>query len=233
MGGNSEPKIVGVRHGAGQAFFDEEFYNLHPHFRSIFYPDTDNDKDWWKKWVKYKSYGNSLSKIKMYKSAKHTDYINSGVLRGMFINTRFKEILQTCHLPNHEFFEITFLQGEKLIDGYWWFCFDYETGENSVDFSKCQYNLRDHKRVLGEDFTADIQTYEDYLDVFYETSRAVKITELVFNSNFDYKLDIFGTQFLTNQTYISTKLNRKLQQQNITGYIANYPVFELDYLIDG
>ncbi len=228
LGRNSNPKVVGVRNGAGQIIFDDFFFHNHPHFTNIFFPDVINDKLWWKKWTKWKEYGSSLSQIKLEKTAIITDYIStSGLFRGIFVSNRFKKILQTANLPNHIFFEITFIQGEKVIGDYWWFCFDYETGEETVDFSKCEYSLRDHKKTLGETFSINIQSYQDYINVFYKTGKAVKITELAFNSNFDYKLDIWGTQFLTNQIYISDKLHKKLQEQNITGYTAHYPTSDL------
>lgn len=45
MGGDSEPKTVGVRDGAGQVIFDEFFFNNHPHYKTIFFHDVLNDRD--------------------------------------------------------------------------------------------------------------------------------------------------------------------------------------------
>lgn len=232
FGQSSDPKVVGIKDGGGQVIFDDLFFHSHPPFTRVFFPDVLIDKDWWKKWAKWEEYGSKLFHIKLAKTAILTDYIGaSGLFRCFFVNSKLKEILQTANLPNHNFFEITFIQGKKIVDGYWWFCFDYETGENTVDFSKCEYNLRDHKRTFGENFSVNIQSYQDYLNVFYETGKAIKVTELVFNSNFNSELDIFGTQFLTNQVYISENLHKKLQEQNITGYTASYPTFGLDLVV--
>lgn len=229
--GSSDSKITGIRNEHNQTWFDDTFLKSHQTYKKIFYKNDSWDNSWWENWTTWNKYGMVLKDVKMEKTSKHTDYLSSGLRRGFFVSQAFREVLESCNLPNHNFFEITFIQGKKIVDGYWWFCFDYETGENTVDFSKCEYNLRDHKRTFGENFSVNIQSYQDYLNVFYETGRAVKVTELVFNSNFNSELDIFGTQFLTNQVYISENLHKKLQEQNITGYTASYPTFGLDLVV--
>lgn len=219
---DSEPKAVGVTDGAGQFGIDKTFLNKNEWFHSIFY-DTDlAGKDWWKPWAEITKYAQPLHEVFMEKKAKHTDYMLTGrFMRGHIVNDKLREILERSNLPqNHKFLETTFVQKDKIVDGYWWFVYDMETGEQTVDFSKTEYDLRYHKRKLGEDFSVNIQTYQDYMNVFYETGSAVGVSKLVFNQNFDQELDIFGMQFLGSKNYISDRLLKKMEFAKITGYEA-------------
>jgi hypothetical protein len=222
-----EPKTVGVTNGAGQTWFDDDFFIKNPNYYKTFYNHEALGKEFWKKWAKWQEYGENLSEIKMYKKSKHTDFMTSHLFRGFFVNTKLKEILESCNLPNHHFFEVTFRQSDKQIDGYWWFCFDTETGENILDFSKCEYDFSFHQHRIDKNFSAKINSYHDYMKVFYDTGIALKTTELVFNGNFNIELDIWGTQFLTNETYISKKLLSKLEAAKITGYSVGYPIYHM------
>jgi hypothetical protein len=216
-----EPKIVGVTDGAGQAHTQVgDFLARNQWYESIFHDTELAGKDWWKPWANITQYAQPLHGVFMEKKAKHTDYI--GFLpRGFVVNNKLREILENSHLPkNHKFLETTFIQNEKIVDGYWWFVYDMETGKHTVDFSKCEYDLNDHKQKFGENFTVDIKTYQDYLNVFYETGSAVRTSKLVFNENFDRELDIFGTQFLSTKNYISDRLLRKMEENKITGFEA-------------
>ena len=219
-----EAQIVGVTDGAGQAWIDRQFLDNHKWFNQIFYETELAGASWWEKWSEITKYAQKLSEIKMEKKAKHTDYINfPRFMRGFIVNNRLREILENAHLPNHKFLEVTFNQNEKIIDGYWWFVFDMETGENTVDFSKCEYDLRYHKRNFGEDFSVNIKSYQDYLKVFYKTGSAIGVSKLVFNNNFDNELDLFGMQFLGSRNYISKRLLKQWQDSKILGYVARSP----------
>lgn len=218
-----EPKIVGVTDGAGQAHIEKSFLEKNQWYNSIFYDTELARKEWWKLWANVTKYAQPLHEVFMEKKAKHTDYIGF-LMRGFIVNNKLRELLESSYLPkNHKFLETTFMQKDKIIDGYWWFVYDMETGEHTVDFSKCEYDLRYHKRDFGEDFSVNIQTYQDYLNVFYETGRAVRVSKLVFNQNFDRELDIFGTQFLSSKDYISDRVLKKMEEAKITGYEAISP----------
>lgn len=218
----TEPKIVGVTDGAGQAHIQVgDFLERNPWYKSLFWGETG--KDSWKIRAEITQHAQPLHKVFMEKKAKHTDYIGF-LYRGFIVNTRLREILESFHLPkNHKFLETTFVQKDKIVDGYWWFVYDMETGERTVDFAKSAYDLRYHRRNFGEDFTVNIQTYEDYMNVFYETGSAVGVSKLVFNQNFDQELDIFGMQFLGSKDYVSERLLKKMEEAKITGYEALSP----------
>jgi hypothetical protein len=219
---NSEPKVVGVTDGAGQAHIQVgDFLERNPWYKSLFWGDAGRDS--WKIRAEITKYAQPLQGVFMEKKAKHTDYIGF-LYRGFVVNDRLREVLESSHLPkNHRFLETTFIQKNKIIDGYWWFVYDMETGEHTVDFSQCEYDLRYHKRNFGEDFKVNIQTYQDYLNVFYETGSALCVSKLVFNENFDNELDLFGMQFLGSNNYVSERLLKKMEVAKIAGYEAISP----------
>ncbi|RYU93572.1 imm11 family protein [Emticicia agri] len=221
---NSEPNVVGVTDGAGQAHIPlGNFLERNPWYRAIFHETELAGKNWWKSWANITQYAQPLHEVFMEKKAKHTDYIGF-LYRGFVVNDKLREILESSHLPkNHQFLETTFVQKHKIVDGYWWFVYDMETGDQTVDFSKSEYDLRYHKRNFGEDFKVNIQTYQNYLNVFYETGSAVGVSKLVFNQNFDEELDVFGMQFLGSKNYVSERLLKKMEAANITGYEAISP----------
>jgi hypothetical protein len=222
----SEPSVVGVRHGAGQAFLNEEFINRHPHFKEVFYRNDSWTQDWWKRWATWREYGESLAEIPMEKLAKYTDFISTPrLMRGFFLNERLRRVLEEAHLPSHQYFPITFKQGSKIIEGYWWFCFDMETGKYTVDFDKSEFAVEQHQQKYGKLY--QINSYEDYLNAFYETGSAIKATTLVLNSNFDQELDIWGTQFLTSANYISKRLLDQWKKDGIKGFRAEYSIWHL------
>jgi hypothetical protein len=218
----TEPKVVGVTDGAGQAHIQVgDFLERNPWYKALFWGDTSRDS--WRIRAEITKHAQPLHEVFMEKKAKHTDYIGF-LYRGFVVNNKLREILESSHLPkNHKFLETTFVQKDKIVDGYWWFVYDMETGEQTVDFAKSEYDLKYHKRKFGEDFTINIQTYQDYMNVFYETGSAVGVSKLVFNQNFDQELDLFGLQFLGSKNYISDRLLQKMEVAKITGYEAISP----------
>ncbi|MDQ1089688.1 imm11 family protein [Siphonobacter sp. SORGH_AS_1065] len=218
---SAEPKIVGVTHGAGQTLYTKEFIDKNKWYDDLFLGDASKEK--WQLLSRMTQFAKPLIEVPLEKKAKHTDYIGFS-MRGFMVNNRLRDILESSHLPkNHKFLETTLVQKEKIIDGYWWFVYDLDTGEQTVDFDKCEYDLRYHKRNFGENFTVNIQTYQDYINVFYETGRDVGIYKLVFNKNFDQELDLFGMEVLGSKSYISDRLLKKMEAAKITGYEAISP----------
>ncbi len=220
-----DPKIVGNR-GFGQAYISEDFLLKNTWYDNLFYPNDSWTKDSWKRWANITQYGGNLLGIYMEKTAKHTDYIDFGrFLCGFIVNNKLKDLLEReANLPNHKFFKVTFNQKEQIVEGYWWFTYDRETGEHTVDFAQCEYDFESHKRRINADFTANIQYYEDYINLFYETGFVPPITKLVLKKEFNRELDIWGTQFLTLQkAYISDRLLEIFEQNKITGYEVKLP----------
>lgn len=217
---NIEPKIVGVTDGAGQAYLSIDWLAKNDWYRKIFHKNDTWDENWWIKWACPTKYAQPLHNIIMHPKSKLTDCILSVTRRGFIVNDRLKNLLEAAaKLPHHQFVPAIFDRVGKIIDSYWWFVYDLDTGEHTVSFEKCKYDLSYHKQKFGSDYFVNINSYNDYIDVFNKTGIALPMTKVVFNKNFNKELDIFGLQFLSlKDIYISERLLNILTSENITGY---------------
>lgn len=216
-----EPKIVGIKDGSGQLNIDDRLDKLYNEWDyNIFIKLPKEDKDWWKVWSKHELYAlKPLEGLIFRKGAKKTDYIGEG-LRGFYVNEKLKNILESSHLPSHRFIKTPFIEEKtgKIIDEYWRFVYDLDTGENTVDFKKSEFDFRNYYGDFGENFSRDISSYEDYMNVYTDTRRGLRASKLVLNERFDRELDFLTFTFLTPSLYISERLLIKMQDAGITGY---------------
>ncbi len=216
-----EPKVVGVKDGCGQLNLDDRLDKLYNDWDyNIFIKLPKENKDWWKVWSKHELYApKPLEGLIFRKGAKKTDYIGEG-LRGFYVNEKLKTILESVHLPNHRFIKTPFIDEKtgEIIDEYWRFVYDLDSGEHTVDFKKSEFDFRNYHIDYGENFSRDISSYNDYLNVYRDTGRGLRARKLVFNENFDKELDFLTFTFLTPSLYISERLLTKMQEAGITGY---------------
>ncbi|MDR6194074.1 hypothetical protein [Siphonobacter sp. SORGH_AS_0500] len=224
-----DPKIVGVKHGAGQGFLDEEFYSNHPLYKDLFIYNDRWPLDIWKKWASWKEYGQQLRNIQLYNSARKTDILYiAGLRRGLIVSERVINILNDFNLPDHNYFDITLNKNGEIISGYKWLCFNLEIGEHTVNFQKCSYNF---KYLISKGFTnykkSDIKNYEDYISIYNETGSAVLVNDLILNKNFNNQLDLWVTQFLTSKIYISNRLIDALEAHNISGLNYEDDIYDI------
>ena len=216
------PKVVGVTDGTGQLELDkrlDKLYNDWDYNIFVKIPQKDK-KNAWKLKLKHETYVlKPLEGLIFRKGAKKTDYVGEGLL-GFYVNEKLKTILESSHLPNHRFIKTPFIEEKTgvIIDEYWRFVHDLDTGEYSVDFEKSEFAFPYHKRRLGEDFYREVNSYKDYMNVFYETGTAPSVSKLVLNENFDKELDFFKFLFLSSNMYVSERLLNKMQEAGITGY---------------
>jgi hypothetical protein len=167
----------------------------------------------------------SLIGLSLDKDAKHNDFLCARLWTGFVMNNKVKELLEGyAKLPPHKFYQVTLIQKKKVlsqVDGYWWFYFNLEKGEN-VDFSSSSFDRSYHELYFPKtDFS--INTYADYINLTMTTGTAPKATKLVFKNTFDADLDFWGTRFLSNRSYISDRLCRKFKEQGIKGCLINEP----------
>ncbi len=168
------------------------------------------------------------------KHAKITDFISiAGLLRGFAISDRVRKILEEYRLPNYKFYPITFHQPNKVdksiqvIEGYWWFYFELEFGKN-VDFKKSKFDYEEHRKSVRLDISVNkLNSLEEYESVIHTTGRAVVASTLVLKPSFDKNLDVWGTRFLTLESYFSSRLVQRFKKEKITGYDLKEPKCKL------
>ncbi len=218
-----EPKVTGIKTGTGQAWFDENFWSKNQHIKSFMWPDDRQD-------LRFSSgikpeFSLDLIGLPMHKNAKHTDLIYlSSLLHGYIVSSKFRELLEQFNLPSHHFYKATFYQPNKKtneineVDGYWYFYFQKETGEQTVDFANSEFDTSFHTKYLNlKEDDLKVSSYEDYLNVLYKTGTALTAKKMVFNANFDINLDFWGCRFLSLKNYISESLLKAIEEKKITG----------------
>ena len=218
-------KVVGCLDGLGQLMGD--IMSQNPWYAEIFASDPAIPlKERMLKRIKIDDFAKKpFTGLIFDKNGKFNDIIKFGGSRGFFVNTKLKTLLETCHLPNHKFLqtEIISEKTNKTIDhDYYWFVYDLDTGEETVNFEKSEFEIEKHEEKYGKRF--NITNYQEYLNVFYETGSAISPRKLVFNKNFDKELDIFSVHFLTSpQSYISERLLNKWNDAGIVGHKVYSP----------
>lgn len=218
-----EPSVTGIKTGTGQAWFNESFWSDNKQIKEFMWPDNRKD-------LRFLSglkpeFSLDLVGLPMHKNAKHTDLIYlSSLLNGYIVSSKFRELLEQFKLPPHYFYQVTFQQPNKKtnelneVDGYWYFYFQKETGEQTIDFSQSKFDRSFHAKYLNlKDDELQINTYDDYLNIFYRGHPALKAKKLIFNESFDKNLDFWGCRFLSVKDYISIKLLKKIEEKKITG----------------
>ncbi len=219
-----EPKVIGLVKGIRQLTGSDLYLTENQWHKEIFHvlPRIDR-KNWWKNWASYKQYAaHPLVGLELQKKGKLTDYMEFNI-RGFYVSEKLKNILEESHLPPHVFQPtvITSLKTGEPIHGYYWFAYDYDWGDETIDFSKSEFTTDKHEAKYGKKFT--VNSYDDYINVFYETGEALSARKIVFNQNFDWELDLVAVQFMLTRTYISERLLKKWQGAGIIGYIARSP----------
>jgi hypothetical protein len=165
----------------------------------------------------------TLEGIWLDKKAKLNEFISVGALMtGFIVNQKVVEILKTCTLPPHKFYEVTFNQAGKIIEGYYWFYFNLFDGKHHINYSQTIFDTKKVEQILVQDVI--IQNYEDYIRVTLAMDRAIHVEKIVFDKSFNLDLDFFGMRFFGNGSYISDRLKKKFEINKIKGFRLNEPI---------
>lgn len=218
-----DPKVTGIKTGTGQAWFDTDFWSKNQQIKAFMWPDDRQD-------LRFLSgikpeFDLSLIGLPMHKNAKHTDLIYlSSLLHGYIVSSKFRELLEQFKLPSHHFYKVTFYQPSKKnneineVNGYWYFYFQKETGNQVLEFAKSEFDTSFHTKYLNlKEDELKVSTYEEYLNIFHKGYPALKCKKMVFNDNFDTNLDFWGCRFLSLKDYISENLLKAIEDKKITG----------------
>lgn len=222
-----EPKVVGVRNGLGAAYINDAFYQKNPWFQELF-GSSHAPADSTIKRDKLPDYGQPLVQLPLFKSAKLPDFLDT-TLPGFVVNDKLRSLLERHTLPQHRYFEATFLRGEQEVSGYWWLLYDLDDGRDTLDFAQSEFNFSWHTRNFDRAFS--INSYQEHRAIVAETGRAALATKAVFNQRFDTTLDLWATHMLgLHRGYVSPKLMQAFQEHGITGHHLREPRQKLLFL---
>jgi hypothetical protein len=212
-----DPRITGIRSGASPSrivanlfndklWLDDFLYGENSGFRRGDFPDKD-----------FKLEGMPLDK-----PAKHTDFISvAAILNGFIINEKVRRILDTCILPPHKYYEVTFDQAGTSVEGYYWLYYNLFDGSKYINYQRSIFDTTEEELILGRKPT--IANYNDYISLTKQMNRGVGVEKIVFNKTFDSELDLFGMRFWGSRNYVSDRLKYKLEEHGIVGYELRFP----------
>ncbi|QHV99409.1 hypothetical protein [Spirosoma endbachense] len=222
---NRDPIVSGIRGGTDQAHFPDAFWQKHPKLEQFMF---GNDNSAYMAGLQ-PNFPVMMEGVTLNYGAKLTDFMSVGaLLRGYVISDRLKNLLQPACLPDHKFYEVTFHQFNrkkeliKQVDGYWWFYFQMETGEQNVNFEASVFDHSVHDQRYPDQISSP-KTFTTYQEIFEQYPPAMYASKLVLKPSFDRTQDFWGTRFLTISNYISEGLLEKFESAKITGYKVNEP----------
>ncbi|MGX5857375.1 hypothetical protein ACWKW6_27215 [Dyadobacter jiangsuensis] len=218
---NGDPEVTGIRGGSNQSWFTDEFWERNPKIQNFMF---GSDRELLHRGL-VPDFDVELKRMFLDPKAKHTDCIWTGaLLNGFIVSTRLKHLLEKFNLPSHQYYPVTFEQYSVKtkavieVGGYWWLYLLKETGEHTVNFSKCSFDWDYHARCSGlPKNVIPINSYQDYINAFLNCPPSLVPTKLVFNENFDRGLDLWSARFLGVQTYVSDRLWQAILSEGITG----------------
>jgi hypothetical protein len=214
---SSEPKITGIKDGTTQSYLSTQFLMINPIIQEYVIANPE-------KYLKgiIPKENKPMTALPLCKGAKLTDFISvGGLLRGLVINQKVRDILEVSNLPNHRFYPVTFVYEDNkgtYLTGYYWFIYELERGEN-VNFQESVFEISDEDRNKQAWLkTFDIRSNEDYNKVADALGTAPLASKLVLNQSFNNDLDIWGTYRFANSKYVSERLAEKFKKGNLTNY---------------
>lgn len=165
-----------------------------------------------------------LNPMEIENKAKMTDFISGAPTNSYFVSDKAKRIIEEYILPEHKFYKVTFAKYDKknkttsLVEGYWWFYFRLEIGEN-VNFEETILNYQEHAFYARLDSPIDeVKSFEAYKAAVMKTKRGIRAKKLVMSKSFDTNLDIWATQYLIFDTLFSERIIQRFKTENLTGF---------------
>jgi hypothetical protein len=147
------------------------------------------------------------------------------------INEKIIEIFSKFNLPKHKFYKLELQRKDKKgrkiggkVDGYYYFCFQQETGESVLNYEKSIFIKDETFHYKFMDYP--IKNYHDYMTIFNATGRSIIAKKAVFNKNFNIELDFLGACYFSVYNYISERLLDAFKKENVTGYSIGYKFYD-------
>lgn len=205
----SDPKIIGIRDGYGQAESQRQGFKNKSHYDEIinFFNKTNANIG------KFPSFEINLEYVKMEKKAKLTDFISfyPVIPYGYFlVSEHVVKILSTFKLPKHKFYSATIEFKEEKIHNYkLFYCPPLE--DNLIDYTKSIFFSGNE--LLGKKFHSFSSREEYQAHIKHDFLRAEKI---YINKGFNNEFDYFNIEHFSGGL-ISTDLKETFEIAGITG----------------
>ncbi len=209
--------------GISKAGFSEEVWNKNPllfEYMRLF--NTSKYSNYAQRIIP--PFDFELNPMEIENKAKVTDFISGAPSNSYFVSDKAKRIIEEYILPEHKFYKVTFAKHDKkskkttLIEGYWWFYFKFEIGEN-VNFEETILNYQEHAYNARLNNTVDeIKSFESYRGAVLRTKKGIRAKKLVMSKSFNTSFDIWATQYLIFDTFFSERIIERFKREKLTGY---------------
>jgi hypothetical protein len=214
---SSEPKVTGIRNGTAQSYLSDYFLNKNPMINDYLIVNRQEYMS-----GKLPKEDKLLLGLPLCRGAKLTDFISvGGLLYGIIMNQKTKEIFEAARLPKHKFYPVEFISekdSDKIISGYWWFLYELELG-NNINFKESVFEIStDDKNSYPWLKKFLICSIEDYNKVTEALTTSPAASKLVLKPSFDKELDIWGTRRFADSKYISERLANSLEKRKISNF---------------
>jgi hypothetical protein len=205
-----DAKVVGVRDGCGQVsvnadcFDDIEVYEK----LKIFFLQSDSPENF----ESQLNFDLAFDRIFLRKKGKATDFISTAThLSGgeFFVSERAKRVLDTFHLPKHNYYPVKEVITEKgIYTGYHWL--------HCPLFSNDNINIKNSAFIV---YNENVE-FEQIQFANYEELRAhnksPRVTKIALFKDFPWEIDWFRVR-LSPFTFISEALKDAIESNGLTG----------------
>ena len=153
-------------------------------------------------------------RFRLREEAKLTDMLSQAAVsgHGFLISDGIRHVLEQFTLPPHRYFKATIDVNGILHDNYFWVHFNWKDSPKFINFPKSQFFIRRFSKNLGP---IAISSIEDFWIKKQElgTMKLIDYSRITISST---SLDVITIPF-KGDIFISTYLNQKLLESNISG----------------
>lgn len=155
------------------------------------------------------------------KRCKLTDVLSDATIgggSGFLINDKIRNILNKFHLMSHQYLDASIKTKDNLIQQYYWLHLTEPELILQLDYKKTEF-YRTEFMFREEPIKLDsYEHYENFKSKDTEASFGVGIEKIALSDSFDKSLDLFTFLPFDNNIYISKKLKKAIEENNVIGF---------------
>ena len=155
----------------------------------------------------------------MKKKAKFTDVLSStaGPFTDFLISSKVKEIIDSSHVMQHQFFEASIKTNDQEYE-YYWLHLSQPNLVDALNYEESEFYQTEWEFLNKGPIK--IKSYEHYMKLKAKDedgSFGVSLNKIVLKENFDRSLDLFFLLPFDFNIYVSEGLKDKLESSGVTG----------------
>lgn len=156
----------------------------------------------------------------MKKKAKFTDVLSStaGPFTDFLISSKVKEIIDSSHVMQHQFFEASIKTNDQEYE-YYWLHLSQPNLVDALNYEESEFYQTEWEFLNKGPIK--IKSYEHYMKLKAKDedgSFGVSLNKIVLKENFDRSLDLFFLLPFDFNIYVSEGLKDKLESSGVTGF---------------